>query len=87
VAADAGMISEANQVALRACGLSFILGTKIAYAPDVVNRWRDAHPGQDIPDGTIFTHTWPATSSEKARAIPDRIIYYQYRHDRARRRA
>jgi DDE family transposase len=85
VVADAGMISEANQVALRACGLSFILGTKIAYVPDVVTRWRQQHPGQDIPDGQIFTQPWPATSTEKARGIPDRIIYYQYRHDRARR--
>jgi transposase len=28
---------------------------------------------------------WPATSSEKALGIPDRVIYYQHRHDRARR--
>ena len=36
--ADAGMISEANQVALQAAGLSFILGTRIPYLPDVVAR-------------------------------------------------
>ena len=46
--------------------------------------WRDAHPGQDVPDGLVLTQPWPATSSEKARGIPDRVIYYQYRHDRAR---
>ena len=85
VVADAGMISEANQIALQASGLSFILGTKIPYVPDVVREWRDTHPGQDIPDGQIFTQPWPATSSEKARGIPDRIVYYQYRQDRARR--
>jgi hypothetical protein len=85
VVADAGMISEANQIALQACGLSFILGTKIPYVPDVVREWRDKHPGQDIDDGQVFTQPWPAMASEKARGIPDRAIYYQYRHDRARR--
>jgi hypothetical protein len=28
---------------------------------------------------------WPSTSAEKARGIPDRVIHYQFRHDRARR--
>ena len=85
VVADAGMISEANQVALQAAGLSFILGTRIPHLPDVVREWRDKHPDQAIPDGLVLTQPWPATSSEKARGIPDRVIYYQYRHDRARR--
>jgi transposase len=85
VVADAGMISEANQTAIQAAGLSFILGTRITHVPQVVAEWRDKHPGQDIPDGYVFTQPWPATSGEKARGIPDRVIYYQYRHDRARR--
>jgi len=85
VVADAGMISQANQIALQAAGLSFILGTRIPFVPDVVREWRDKHPGQDIPDGHVFTQPWPATTGEKARGIPDRVIYYQYRHDRARR--
>ena len=85
VVADAGMISEANQVALQAAGLSFILGTRIPFLPDVVREWRDKHPDEAIPDGLVLTQPWPATSSEKARGIPDRVIYYQYRHDRARR--
>ena len=42
-------------------------------------------PDQEVPDGLVLTQPWPATSSEKARGIPDRVIYYQYRHDRARR--
>jgi hypothetical protein len=46
---------------------------------------RDTHPGQDIPDGQVFCQPWPAPAAEKARGIPDRVIYYQYRHDRARR--
>ena len=85
VVADAGMISEANQVALQAAGLSFILGTRIPHLPDVVREWRDKHPDEAIPDGLVLTQPWPATSAEKARGIPDRVIYYQYRHDRARR--
>jgi hypothetical protein len=85
VVADAGMISEANQTAIQAAGLSFILGTKIPRLPQVVAEWRDTHLGLGIPDGHVFTQPWPATSGEKARGIPDRVIYYQYRHDRARR--
>ena len=34
VVADAGMISEANQTALQAAGLSFILGARIPFLPD-----------------------------------------------------
>ena len=85
VVADAGMISEANQVAIHAAGLSFILGTRIPLLPNVIAEWRTRHPGEAIPDGLVLTQPWPATSSEKARGIPDRVIYYQYRHDRARR--
>ena len=85
VVADAGMISEANQTALRAAGLSFILGTRISYLPDVIREWRDKHPGEQPADGLVLTQPWPATSTEKARGVPDRVIYYQYRHDRARR--
>jgi Transposase DDE domain len=79
------MISEANQVALQVAGLSYILGARIPYLPDVVRKWRDKHPDEQIPDGLVLTQPWPATSSEKARGIPDRVIYYQFRHDRARR--
>jgi hypothetical protein len=85
VVADAGMISEANQVALQAAGLSYILGTRIPFLPDVVREWRQKHPDEQIPDGLVLTQPWPATSSEKARGIPDRVVYYQFRHDRARR--
>jgi Transposase DDE domain len=85
VVADAAMVSQANQTAIEAAGLKFILGTRLTYVPQVIAEWRDKHPGQDIPDGQVFTQPWPATSAEKARGIPDRVIYYQYRHDRARR--
>ena len=86
VVADAGMISEANQVALQAAGLSYILGARIPFLPDVVREWRDKHPDEAVPDRLVLTQPWPATSSEKARGIPDRVTHYQYRHDRARRR-
>ena len=55
------------------------------YVPDVVREWRDNHPDELVPDGLVLTPPWPATSTEKARGIPDRVIYYQFRHDRGRR--
>jgi len=67
VVADAGMISEANQHAVEDAGLSFILGTRIPEEPYLVRRWRREYPGQDIPDGQIFTQPWPATGAQKAR--------------------
>jgi Transposase DDE domain len=82
VVADAGMISEANQKAIEAAGLSFILGMKIPHVPYVVAQWRREHPGEQIPDGHIFTQPWPAGPNGGRR---DQVIYYQYRHDRARR--
>ena len=82
VVADAGMISEANQKQIEAAGLSFILGMKIPRVPYVVAQWRREHPGEEIPDGHIFTQPWPAGPNGGRR---DQVIYYQYRHDRARR--
>ena len=81
IVADAGMISEANQKAIEAAGLSFILGMRIPDVPYVIAQWRREHPGQDIPDGHIFTQLWPAGPASKRR---DQVIYYQYRQDRAR---
>ncbi len=82
VVADAGMVSEANQKAIEAAGLSFILGAKIPHVPYVVKQWRREHPGQDMPDGLILTQPWPAGPNGGRR---DQVIYYQYRADRARR--
>ena len=82
VVADAGMVSEANQKAIEAAGLSFILGAKIPSEPYVVTQWRREHPGQDIPDREIFTQPWPAGPGGGRR---DQVIYYQYKADRARR--
>jgi len=85
VVADAGMISEANQIDITAAGLTYILGARIPFLPDIVREWHTKHPDEAIPDGLILTQPWPATSREKTRGIPDRVIHYQYRADRARR--
>ena len=66
VVADAGMISEANQKAIEAAGLSFILGMKVPDVPYQVDKWRREHPGQEIPDGHVFTQSWPAGPSLQA---------------------
>jgi hypothetical protein len=76
------MISEANQKAIEAAGLSFILGMKIPDLPYQVDQWRREHPGEEIPDGHVFTQPWPAGPSSGRR---DQVIYYSYKADRARR--
>jgi hypothetical protein len=78
VVADAGMVSAGNQKAIEDAGLSFILGARIADVPYLVKTWRDKHPGEQIPDGQIFTQPWPAgpagqrspCSAPKGTAIP-----------------
>jgi DDE family transposase len=82
VVADAGMVSEKNQKQIEAAGLSFILGARIPYVPYLVAQWRRDRPGEDIPDGHIFTQPWPAGPNGGRR---DQVIYYQYKADRARR--
>jgi transposase len=82
IVADAGMISEANRRAIEAEGLSFILGAKVPEVPYLVQAWRGAHPGQDIPDGHVFVQPWPAGPTDARR---DEVFYYQYSADRARR--
>jgi hypothetical protein len=81
VVADAGMISAANQQAIEAAGLSFILGARIADVPYLVTEGRKAHPDQEIPDGQVFAQPWAGLSGQRR----DQVIYYQYRADRARR--
>jgi hypothetical protein len=55
---------------------------RIPEVPYVVDQWRQDHPDQDIPDGHIFIQPWPAGPTDNRR---DQLIYYQYRHERARR--
>jgi hypothetical protein len=82
VVADAGMVSDANKRAIEAAGLSFILGARIPDIPYVITEWRRGHPDQQPPDGLILTQPWPAGPKDQRR---DQVIYYQYKHDRARR--
>jgi len=82
VVADAGMISDANMKAIEEAGLSFILGMKVPDVPYAVDAWRREHPGEEIPDGHVFTQPWPAGPKDKRR---DQVTCYQYRADRARR--
>jgi Transposase DDE domain len=49
VVADAGMISEDNQIAITAAGLTYILGARMPFLPDVVREWRDKHPPPRSP--------------------------------------
>jgi transposase len=51
VVADAGMISDGNQKAIEAAGLSFILGARIPDIPYAVTEWRRAHPDEQPPTG------------------------------------
>ncbi len=76
------MVSEANQKEIEAAGLSFILGKRIPEVPFVVAEWHREHPGGNVPDGQVFTQRWPAGPNGGRR---DQVIYYQYRHNRARR--
>jgi hypothetical protein len=82
IVADAGMVSEANQKEIEKAGLSFILGMKIPRIPCAVAQWRREHPGEDIPDGHVFTQPWPAGPKDDRR---DQVICYRYRADHARR--
>ena len=82
IVADAGMVSAANQKAIEDAGLSFIIGARIPTEPYAVTAWRRQHPGQDLPDGHVFTQPWPAGPTDQRR---DHTIYYKYTADRARR--
>ena len=55
---------------------------KIPGIPYQVAQWKREHPGEDIPDGHVFTQPWPAGPNPERR---DQMIYYQFRADRARR--
>ena len=85
VVADAGMISEANRSRCRppGCPTSWAPGSR--FCPTWCANGVTTTPTRRSRIGLVLTQPWPATSSEKARGIPDRVIHYQYRHDRARR--
>lgn len=82
IVAEVGMVCEANKKVIEAAGLSFTIGARIPQEPYVITAWRKRHPGQEIPDGYVFTQPWPAGPTDGRR---DHTFYYQYRHDRAGR--
>jgi hypothetical protein len=85
VVADAGMISEANREGIEDAGLSFIIGERLPEVPYVIKQWRRENPDAVPEDGQVFTAPWPATGKKKAAGRRDKVTYYQYRADRARR--
>lgn len=88
IVADAGMVSEANREAIEDEHLSYIIGARIPEVPWCVKDWRSRQPDGDaaVPeDQQVFTAPWPATEAKKAAGRRDKVTYYQYRHDRARR--
>lgn len=82
VVADAGMVSEANKQALDDAGLSYILGARVSQVPAVITQWRDAHPGEEIPDKHVFSQSRPAGVAGARR---EQMFHYRYRADYARR--
>ena len=82
VVADAGMLSDANKREIEAAGLGFILGNRIGHIPYVIDEWRKNNPDAEIPDGLTLTQPWPPGPNSSRR---DQVIYYQYKHDGARR--
>jgi hypothetical protein len=82
VVADAGMLSDANLAAIEDAGLRFIVGARIPDLPYQVAEWRRTHPGEPIGDRQIFTQPWVMGTKADPRK---RMIFYQYRADRARR--
>ena len=81
VVADAGMLSEANMLAVEDAGWSFIVGGRLPEVPLVVQNWIDAHPGDTPPDGLILSAFTPTPLGARH---PWRT-FWQYRADRATR--
>ena len=73
VVADAGMVSAANQQAIEAAGLSFILGARIPEVPYLVAQWRKEHPGEESPDGQVFTQPWAGLSGQRRDQVYHRL--------------
>jgi len=50
-----------------------------------VKKWHTAHPDEQIPDGHVFVQPWPANTKKRQAGRRDKVTYFQYRADRARR--
>jgi Transposase DDE domain len=74
VVADAGMVSAANQKAIEAAGLSFILGARIPELPYVVADWRKTHPDQDIEHGQVIYYQYRTDRARRTlRGIDEQV--------------
>ena len=82
VAADAGMMSEANLADIEDAGWSFVVGGKLPEIPYVVKQWRADNPDREPPDGLVLTQ--PTVMGPRANQRR-RTVLYQYKTDRARR--
>jgi len=82
VVADAGMVSEGNKKALEAAGLSYVLGEKTPQVPSIIRRWREEHPGEELPDHAIFIENGPI---DPVTGRPRQVRYYRYTQSYARR--
>ena len=85
VVADAGMISEANQVALQDAGLTFILGARIPFLPYQVTNGATSIPTRRSPTGRCS----PSLAGDQQREGPRHPgpgrSTTSTAHDRARR--
>jgi hypothetical protein len=76
---------SARTEALEDAGLSYIIGARIPEEPYQVKQWRKDHPTEEIADGQVFTQPWPATPVQKENGRRDKVTYYRYKADSARR--
>jgi len=85
VVAEAGIVSQANRNAIEDATLSHLIGERIPEIPYQVKKWRTDHAGEQIADGPVCGQPWPATEKQRAQGRGDKVVYYRYKADRARR--
>ncbi|MCK0438383.1 IS1634 family transposase [Gordonia alkaliphila] len=83
VVADAGMISAENMKAIEREDLSFILGERMPSIPYQIAKWVADHPDQTPADGLTLAQHQRAHAKTSFRR--NRVTYYRYSADRARR--
>ena len=75
------MVSQAKQ-RHRSAGQSFIPGARASNLHYMFAASHAVHTDQEVPDVHVSVQPWPASATDQRR---DRVIYYKYSHDRARR--
>ena len=81
VVADAGMLSDANMLAVEEQGWSSVVGGRLPEVPLLVREWLTANPGRTPPDGLTLSAFVPTPLDAKG---PWRA-FWQYRAGRAKR--